>query len=87
MTIFIARKIALAKRWLLLLGVLIVAIAALSPFARSDGIGVNVVDQINGIGFNGGTAAPPPSCASPTAPNGVVDLSQCSNAFYVAIIF
>jgi hypothetical protein len=27
------------------------------------------------------------SCPSPTAPNGAVDLSQCSNAFYVAVIF
>jgi len=27
-----------------------------------------------------------PSCPSPTAPNGVVDLSVCSNAFYVAVI-
>jgi hypothetical protein len=34
-----------------------------------------------------GTAAVIPSCASPTAPNGVVDLSQCSNAFYAATIF
>lgn len=32
-------------------------------------------------------AAVVPGCASPTAPNGVVDLSQCSNAFYVAVIF
>jgi hypothetical protein len=27
------------------------------------------------------------SCPSPTAPNGVVDLSTCSNAYYVALIF
>lgn len=33
------------------------------------------------------TAFIPPSCASPTAPNGVIDLSQCSNASYAAIIF
>ena len=26
-------------------------------------------------------------CPSPTAPNGVVDLSVCSNAYYVALIF
>jgi hypothetical protein len=26
-------------------------------------------------------------CATPTAPNGTVDLSQCSNAYYVAVIF
>jgi hypothetical protein len=25
-------------------------------------------------------------CASPTAPDGSVDLSQCSNAFYVSVI-
>ena len=31
-----------------------------------------------------GGAAPP--CPSPTAPDGNVDLSQCSNAFYVAVI-
>jgi hypothetical protein len=30
---------------------------------------------------------PPPSCGSPTAPNGQLDLSQCSNAFYVAVVF
>lgn len=35
-----------------------------------------------------GTAfIPPPSCGSPTAPNGVLDLSQCSNASYVATVF
>jgi hypothetical protein len=33
---------------------------------------------------SGGAVA---GCASPTAPNGAVDLSQCSNAFYVAVIF
>ena len=38
-----------------------------------------------GIGPAGdGTVA---SCPSPTAPNGVVDLSVCSNAYYVALIF
>jgi hypothetical protein len=34
-----------------------------------------------------GTAAVIPGCASPTAPDGNVDLSQCSNAYYVAVIF
>lgn len=38
--------------------------------------------------MNGGTASVAPvGCASPTAPNGVVDLSQCSNSYYVALIF
>jgi hypothetical protein len=32
------------------------------------------------------TPAAVPGCASPTAPNGQIDLSQCSNAFYVAVI-
>lgn len=31
--------------------------------------------------------APPSGCASPTAPNGQIDFSQCSNAFYVSVIF
>lgn len=39
-----------------------------------------------GAGVIAGGGAPPPGCASPTAPNGVVDLSQCSNAFYIAVI-
>lgn len=30
---------------------------------------------------------PPPSCGSPNAPDGVIDLSKCSNAFYAAVIF
>ena len=25
-------------------------------------------------------------CASPTAPDGSIDMSQCSNAFYVSVI-
>lgn len=39
-----------------------------------------------GAAGKGGTAAVT-GCASPDAPNGVVDLSKCSNAFYVAVIF
>lgn len=69
---------------------IMLALLLTSTLARSDGIynpssrGIGFTDGI----FNPGTAsAPPVGCASPTAPNGVVDLSQCSNAFYVAVIF
>ena len=34
-----------------------------------------------------GAAPPPPGCAVPDAPDGAVDLSKCSNAFYIAVIF
>jgi hypothetical protein len=37
--------------------------------------------------FGKGAVIVPVGCASPTAPNGQVDLSQCSNAFYAAVIF
>lgn len=41
-----------------------------------------------GGGFAGnGAAAAVPGCAVPDGPNGVVDLSKCSNAFYIAVIF
>lgn len=33
-----------------------------------------------------GASGPPPTCAN-NAPDGTVDLSKCSNAFYVAVIF
>jgi hypothetical protein len=46
--------------------------------------------QFGRIGATAGKAipfVPPPSCGSPDAPDGVVDLSKCSNAFYAAVIF
>lgn len=39
-----------------------------------------------GAAGKGGTA-PALGCAVPDAPDGVVDLSKCSNAFYIAVIF
>lgn len=66
------------------------------PVIVVAGISRSITPQLGGgIGFgfdggisgNGKTTPPPPGCASPTAPNGVVDLSQCSNAFYAAVIF
>lgn len=61
--------------------ILALLFAAVS-IARSDGI-------YNPPSGGGVTPPPPPptGCSSPTAPNGVVDLSQCSNAFYAAVIF
>jgi hypothetical protein len=72
----------------------ILAIAAV--LASYQAFGSSITPQLGGgigFGFDGGISgkgnavAPPAGCASPTAPNGAVDLSQCSNAFYVAIIF
>lgn len=71
-------------------GLLIVAMLAASSLARSDGIynpGAGGIGFKDGINNAGAAAAPPVGCAVPTAPDGVVDLSQCSNAFYVAVIF
>lgn len=56
--------------------------------AQAFGLGLgNRFGKLGSIGPSGSVAPPPPACVSPTAPNGVVDLSQCSNAFYVAVIF
>ena len=69
--------------------ILILALLVASTMARSDGIYNPTVgtwgfqDGIN----NAVAAAVVVGCASPTAPNGVVDLSQCSNAFYAAVVF
>jgi hypothetical protein len=64
----------------------LLALAAARP-ALSFGIG-QLGSRFGGLGAVG---SQPPAvvagCASPTAPNGAVDLSQCSNAFYVAVIF
>lgn len=62
----------------ILLAALLLLIGLGAPFAQLSLMGIGGAD----LG-----AAAPPACASPTAPNGVVDLSQCSNAFYVAVIF
>lgn len=68
---------------------LIIALLVAATVARSDGI---YNPTVGSWGFQDGInqAAPAvvvPGCASPTAPNGVVDLSLCSNAFYAAVIF
>lgn len=63
---------------------ILVSIAAAHAFGLGEG---NRFGKLGAMG-RGGTVTPPPvGCVSPTAPNGVVDLSQCSNAFYVAVIF
>lgn len=70
--------------------IIAVAMALLATAARSDGLGnYGILGQPNSGGIGGAftAAAAPVGCASPTAPNGVVDLSQCSNAYYVALIF
>lgn len=68
--------------------ILILALLITATLARSDGI---YNPTVGGWGFPNGinnSAVPVvAACASPTAPNGVVDLSQCSNAFYAAVIF
>lgn len=61
---------------------------AVATAAKSDGIlnptmqSIGAYDGIN----NFTTSAAPPVCAN-DAPDGTVDLSKCSNAFYVAVIF
>lgn len=57
-------------------------------YAHAIGVG-GEGRQFGRLGATAGkaTVVIPPSCASPTAPNGVIDLSQCSNAFYAAVIF
>ena len=49
-------------------------------------IGGGISQFDGGIGTQG-AATVIVGCASPTAPNGVLDLSQCSNASYAAVIF
>jgi hypothetical protein len=69
---------------------LIVAMLVVSTTARSDGISAfeNIFGGIQGFGGIGRNAKSTvvPACPSPTAPNGVVDLSLCSNAFYEVVI-
>lgn len=62
---------------------LIALVSAASAFGLGEG---NRFGKLGAIS-KGGTGVAPVGCASPTAPNGVVDLSQCSNAYYVALIF
>lgn len=64
----------------------VVALLALITAAHAFGLGLG--NRFGRLGaMNGGTASVAPvGCASPTAPNGVVDLSQCSNSYYVAVI-
>jgi hypothetical protein len=68
---------------------LIVVMLAVSTTARSDGIGAfeNIFGGIQGFGGIGRNAKSTvvPACVSPNAPNGVFDLSLCSNASYVVI--
>lgn len=67
-----------------------IALFAVATSARSDGLGnYGILGQgeFGGIGGGLSAASAPVGCASPTAPNGVIDLSQCSNAFYAATIF
>lgn len=61
----------------------------LASLAAAHAFGLGLGNRLGKLGVMGGGAAfvPPPGCASPTAPNGVVDLSLCSNAFYAAVIF
>lgn len=66
---------------------LILALLAVSTLARSDGIFNPTTGRFGAEGINNSAVAVVAGCASPTAPNGVVDLSQCSNAFYAAVIF
>ena len=68
---------------------LALALILLATVAQSNGID-NGTMQTPGLNFginNFTTSAAPAQCASPNGPNGHVDLSKCSNAFYVAVIF
>lgn len=66
---------------------LALGLAMAAPAALALGIG-QLGARFGGLGAQGlGTTTVIVGCASPTAPNGVVDLSQCSNAYYVALIF
>lgn len=59
---------------------------ALAGAAHGFGLGLgNRFGKLGSFG-KGGSVTPPAGCASPTAPNGQIDLSQCSNAFYVAVV-
>ena len=68
---------------------LALAFILLATVAQSNSID-NGTMQTPGLhfGINNFTTSPAPAqCASPNAPDGHVDLSKCSNAFYVAVIF
>jgi hypothetical protein len=69
-------------RWLLIAAVLaLVGVGsawALTPPQRAVMLGAKIINS----GGGGGAG-----CVSPNAPDGSVDLSKCSNAYYVAIIF
>lgn len=51
----------------------------------SGGIG-NTGGSGGGFSPGGNGGAAPADCAVPDAPDGVVDLSKCSNAYYLAVI-
>lgn len=74
------------RKALLVLAALI-ALAAVQP-AFSFGLGSlgTHFGSLGAIGSGTQTVAPV-GCASPDAPDGAVDLSKCSNAYYVAVIF
>lgn len=74
------------RKAFLVLGVLM-ALASAQP-AFSFGFS-QLGAHFGTLGANGGAGSgvAPVGCASPTAPDGTVDLSQCSNAYYVALIF
>jgi len=71
-------------------GIVTVATVAAALYARDAGafgLGSNLFGAMGVVG-SGSVSGPAPSgCASPTAPDGSVDLSKCSNALYAAIIF
>ena len=70
------------------------ALVVLGLVFASSLMAQTITPQIGGgIGFTfdggisgQGTSSAPAPCPSPTAPDGSIDLSQCSNAFYVAVI-
>lgn len=74
---------------------LLIAGLCLATGALAAGISGSTTPQIGGgidLGMDGGISSPtaaaaPPGCASPDAPDGAVDLSKCSNAFYLAVLF
>jgi hypothetical protein len=71
---------------LLILLLLSVASASAYEFTGIIGgggvLGTGITGRI-GVTSGGGGGG----CASPTAPDGVIDLSECSNAWYVAVVF